>query len=379
MKLPQDLLDEIFNLIYDEYDDNETLRACSLVEKSWVYPTQRLLFSCIDVDIGSYPPWEGRTGPGKAEPFDHTHSLFYFRSRHHGCDTLPRQLPPFRQLQTLTLSGPNFPKNFSQHLEVFSAFQHTLSSLTSDCVEISWPSCFAIVCYFPNLSDLDIISPCSGDDNEEPMVPSRRLHGRLRVDEVMYLTTFLDQLSSMQVAYDELEITREAIFWNTEGPDYQHLINMLFELHQYQRQNQTNTFPGNAVLDLQNCSELQELVLYRPYSCERLCATIASITSQNIHKILYDAVVSPLDADRRQALEDAMCGLVGRLRTLGYEDTPEVEFQLSPDAFDSIQDLCGDFFLKFREDGQLVISTLSGTKRVELSTTQPPSAFGDIL
>ena len=141
----------------------------------------------------------------------------------------------------------------------------------------------------------------------------------------------------------------------------------MFELHQYQRQNQTNTFPGNAVLDLQNCLEFQELVLYQPYSCERLCATIAFITSQNIHKILYDAVVSPLDADRRLALEDAICGFVRRLCMLGYEDTLEVEFQLSPDAFNSVWDLCGDFFLKFREDGRLIISTLSGTKRVELS------------
>ncbi|KAF9790934.1 hypothetical protein BJ322DRAFT_1104579 [Thelephora terrestris] len=363
MKLPRELLDEIFSLIYGEYGGKETLRACSLVERSWVYPAQRLLFYHIVINVATYPSWEGRTRPRKAallyhirslyyraqgrntflewrnrtsspreaELFDHTRSLHYYGYHSDGRDINPRQLPPFRQLQTPTLSGSNI--RYFQHVNPFSAFQNTLSSLRLSCVRFSWPSCFAVVGYFPNLSNLEISSPLRGDNNREPIIPSRPLRGRLIINEfpLAHLSIFLDQLSNMQVAYDELEISREPVFWSFDSRLYQRLINtcekslLTLTLHRYY-----------TALDLQNCLELHTLVFYQPESCERLCATIASITSKSFHKILYE-VVFPLDAPSRLALEDAMCGLVERLCMLGYEDALELEFQFSPDAFNSVR------------------------------------------
>ena len=45
--LPQELLDEI--VAHLPSDDVKTLRACSLVAKSWVYPAQRLLFFFVEL------------------------------------------------------------------------------------------------------------------------------------------------------------------------------------------------------------------------------------------------------------------------------------------------------------------------------------------
>ena len=213
MKLPRELLDEIFSHLQAQ-DDEATLQACSLVAKSWVYPAQKLLFSSVVLNTSTYLLWRKRIRLNKTTLLNHVRSLHYWERdpnppRWSGpprIDGLIRYLPSFRQLRTLTLSRMSVESDFSQQVKIFSVFQHTLSSLSIRLVSLPRSAFIALVDFFPNLKNLEICNPHFCEDDQQPTTLSRPLRGGLHIAGFMLeaLVTFSDQLLRMQVAYDKL-------------------------------------------------------------------------------------------------------------------------------------------------------------------------------
>jgi hypothetical protein len=71
-------------------------------------------------------------------------------------------------------------------------------------------------------------------------------------------------------------------------------------------------------------------------------------------------------------LEDAICGLVESLRTLGYEHTLKLEL---PDIFAHGSGSTGKHFQKFREKGRVMVSDTRSGKIIELTAIRFSLAF----
>lgn len=118
-------------------------------------------------------------------------------------------------------------------------------------------------------------------------------------------------------------------------------------------------------LTLKRCAELGrlEVLTILPGEAER--AVISSITSINLRTIAFPSDThgfsSHVLVDRPHYwnhLDNTACGLVNKLRALGYEHTLELEFQL--ESVDPTLYL-GGFLRNFREKGRVrVVNTSSG-------------------
>ena len=210
--LPQELLEEI--LRYLSSNDSRSLRSCSLVSKWWLDLSRRFLFSSVCIDTATYQSWLDSISPENPELLRHVRSLEYFTERPHTCAlrsavySLLDYLPSFSRLRTLTLRNMDVEARIPDNLEIFLAFQHTLSSLTiADC-SITLRASIAIIGYFPNLGHLEVQRLTFKTDCQLiPRVP-HALHGRLVVElfETGGLAAFTDQLYEVKPGYEELVI-----------------------------------------------------------------------------------------------------------------------------------------------------------------------------
>ena len=219
MNLPHELLDEIFSYLplrdwvpypYSEYGGS--LRACSLVARSWAPPARRRLLSSVAITKKNSQSWKDRISATNTELFSHVRSLRFFAPWDvMNQDLLPVNdffdyLPSFHHLQHLTLRNMRIGPDISERLDVFSAFQHTLSSLTFQYLVLTLSAFIAIVDYFPGLGDLVVDGPTWEIDNQQTPPLSRPLRGRLSINVHEDFPIFPDRLSGLEVEYDELFI-----------------------------------------------------------------------------------------------------------------------------------------------------------------------------
>ena len=213
MNLPQELLDEIFSHLSDRARPS-TLRSCSLVSKSWLTPSRRLLFSRISIDVNKYQPWLEQIPPTNTALLRHARTLTYFIQgyeindlRYHVC-LLRDYLPSFCQLQTLNLCNLDIEPTIPDDLHLFSAFQHTLSSLSFSWVTIAWSSFVALVGNFPQLRKLEIIGTSFREDERPVPEVSHVLCGKLFVDLFTKRSMGLPshRFAELKPEYEELEI-----------------------------------------------------------------------------------------------------------------------------------------------------------------------------
>lgn len=232
MDLPQDVLDEIFGHL--PRDDTEALRACSLVARPWVYPARRLLFSSVAITLNTYKLWKDTISPANTELLRHVRSLHYFARDNRvlrwfppRIDALIDYMPLFCHLQSLTLCDMRVKSDFSEKIEIFSAFQHTLSSLSLQNTSLPWITFVALIDYFPALGTLEILDPFFHEDDQQQTPLSRPLHGDLVIAGFtkQALTILSDRLCGIQVVYDELAIHEDPISRSAPG-HYQHLIDV---------------------------------------------------------------------------------------------------------------------------------------------------------
>lgn len=215
MSLPSELLDEIIG--YLPLDDRKSLRALSLVAKSWVSPAQSRLFSLVVITERNHQSWKDTISPANKELPSHVRWLCYSigsripRGNTRLIDESFDFFPSFHRLRCLFLHSTYIKSDISKRLKVFSTFRHTLSSLLLHNLTLLWSAFIVIVDYFPHVRNLEVSQPRWGIDYEQTPPLSRPLRGRLSIDmsESLALRSFADRFSGLEVEYDELSIVGE--------------------------------------------------------------------------------------------------------------------------------------------------------------------------
>ena len=228
MNLPQELLDEILSHLPPH---DGSFHRCSLVSKSWLEPSRRRLFSSIYIDPYTYKSWLKNVSPANvgllrhvrrleytAQPYeserlpgmpDHSAAQLLDGDRLLGFYNLRDYFPSFCQLNTLVLCNIELEPTITEHLEIFSAFQHTLSSLSLTNFTITWSAFVALVGYFPRLQYLEIWnSSVLVDDTPVPELP-HTLHGRLVIGMRESAKQLVDLFLGLKQEYEELEMATD--------------------------------------------------------------------------------------------------------------------------------------------------------------------------
>ena len=212
LTLPPEIVDKILENIPTYKEGWPTLIACALVATWWTGPSQRRLFSSVQI----YPRNHERFVTSVILPEPKTHLLGHIRSlvHYHRHDCQLRDLAQdcgeyfsaLCNLHSLTcysievggISGGGSPT-------YFSPFRETLTYLSLRGFTTSFSAFVTLVDYFPNITTLWLDWFTLGPD-EKPVLPlSRPLRGKLRVCEVeSSCLEFFDRLAELGLEYEEL-------------------------------------------------------------------------------------------------------------------------------------------------------------------------------
>ena len=213
MYLPAELIDEIISHL--PLHDEESLRNCSLVAKSWLDPCQRRLFRSIRITPDTCQLWLANISPTNAELLRHVRELAYVIKGKHGSwhppcrigDDLRAYLPSFSRLQRLDFGYVDIEPTILDHANLFT-FQHALSSLLLVRVSITWTGFVTLLGYFPNLMNLKVREVSFGADICPPPHLPCALRGRLLVRCVKERdpVPFIDQFVGQKLEYEELVV-----------------------------------------------------------------------------------------------------------------------------------------------------------------------------
>ena len=120
MALPCELVNEIVTYLRCY---KQSLRSCSLVARSWTYPSQKLLYARIYITPETYKTWQEIASPTSAGLFHHVLSLTF--SRFQSLYALHEyHLKSFHRLRHFALH--NIGDIESNTVDLFPAFQSTL-------------------------------------------------------------------------------------------------------------------------------------------------------------------------------------------------------------------------------------------------------------
>jgi len=213
MDLPQELIDEIIDHIPQH--DWKSLLNCSLLAKSWVYPSRRRIFRAVDVfEARRLKLWLAKIPPTKLEILQHVRSLYYKipqppDSFHPSSNPLHDYLPSLCQLERLTLFSGFLPS--PTQIEGYTAFQHTISYLSLQCCTATTNGLVTLVNYFPNLTHLDLFDLGHLVD-VQPIPPFSRPLEKLSVTE-FYDDGGLDLLDQLMALYPQCEEVAVRMNW----------------------------------------------------------------------------------------------------------------------------------------------------------------------
>ena len=204
MILPFELVDEILTHLQH---DKRALANCSLVAKSWTYPSQRLLFAFINLIPENHKAWQ-KNGPQNAEMMQYVRTLTCSGSRSFRVlhDDHSRS---FYRLQYLALQA--ITPIESNALNLFLAFRDTLSSLSLEYVSLTWSTFVGLINYFPNLREL-LFHDSSLETDHSPIPPlSRPLRGTLCLSTLSasHFSTLSRGIAGLEPEYDRLEIIHD--------------------------------------------------------------------------------------------------------------------------------------------------------------------------
>lgn len=353
--------------------------SCSLVSKAWLEPSRRLLFAnaSVSVDVENCQSWLDDISPTNSRLLHHVRSFTYFAERRGPPDprysiyTLREYLPSLYRLHTLTFRNMDIEPEISEHLYLFSAFQHTLVSLSLSQVSVAWSAFVALIGHFPNIKDLEILWVSFETDGRPIPPPARALRGRLSTDLIERTSAdiFIDRFPSLRLEYEEL-----VIFWKFE-PRLLAAVEKSLKYLKFVRQIRTSPaepdisrsepsrFPAN--LDLSRCSELRQLEVCVENHRPQELMLISSIASTNFRKLVF------VSRELRKLFhfvefgwaefDDMICGLVDRLRSSRYNHTLEVEFRT--ESVELGEEHYSTILPKFREKGRVEI-VVEGSDRM---------------
>lgn len=328
MHFPPELLDRIFGYFDILLWGCISLKKFSLVAKSWVYPSQRRIFETVYISERQLWSWLGNISPKNVELLGHIRSLTYDMDATprvgidpaRRMDVLRDYLPSFRQLRSLYLVCTPIPSP-PQQVQVFSAFQHTMSYFSLSNSVVTTSALVALVNYLPNLTHLDFLNLTYHTDDESIPPLSRPLLRKLsitqfRTENDLYL---LDQLFEVGLKFDEVDATRlgfgsNEVTWqqfttrviDAFGANAQRLVlrgcpECMCALPEFfnmdSRITYNNSFADTRSLPtLSHCRELRELTVFGSLRGTVEPNLISSITSANISKITL--VQSPTFQER---------------------------------------------------------------------------------
>ena len=199
MSLPPELVDKILTHLQH---DKRALRTCSLVAKSWAYPSQKLLFASIYLTPKIYERRLENASSMSTEVLRHAHTLTcrqFFPYNFPSGD----YLKSLHRLQHLTLG--NMGHIVSIPPDLFLGFPETLSSLSLDWVLIPWSTFVGLIDYFTHLRELHFHRSSFGTDSFDVPPLSRPPRGKLWFSE-SDLSTLSQGIAGLYPEYDQLEI-----------------------------------------------------------------------------------------------------------------------------------------------------------------------------
>src|SRR5258708_3715394 len=162
MDLPQELIDKIIGILAS---DVPSLHSCSLVATSWIQPSRRRLFKNILISRDTHQRWLDRISPTNAELLYNIRSFAYISDSNarggnprapYRIDSFHHYLPSLCRLETLGLQFMSLGPDVPQQIGLFSAFQHTLSSLFLRNCHVTSSAFITLINHFPLLADLKL-------------------------------------------------------------------------------------------------------------------------------------------------------------------------------------------------------------------------------
>ena len=212
--LPPEILDKILENVPTDRGGRRTLMACALVAAWWTGPSQRHLFSSVEIHERNYKRWMNGVvlSESKDHLLEHVRSLQYacfvgYRMRHPPGGSR-NYLSALRNLHSLTLCHTRVEHiSETEFRACFSTFRETLTSLSLDNVTTSLSTFVTLVDYFPNITTLRLDS-FELEPSSEPVPPlSRPLRGKLHLRDVDdHHSRSLDQFVNLDLEYEELVI-----------------------------------------------------------------------------------------------------------------------------------------------------------------------------
>ena len=215
MELPSDLIIEIVGHIPP--DDKQSFWNCLLAAKSWIHPSQRHLFKAIWIYPQNLGLWPNNVSPRSVALLGHVQFLAYRqrdRMVYPGARTgepvdcaLHDYLPSFRQLRYFALSLAHVIPLFPE-MELFFAFQHTLSDITLSGCNTTTNTLVTVINYFPNFIHLHLYD-LDHHKEDKLTIPLARCHL-----EKLYIAQWpthsleaLKELLKQGLDFDELIVT----------------------------------------------------------------------------------------------------------------------------------------------------------------------------
>ena len=351
MKLPQELLDEI----HGHQDDKQSLRNFSLVSKPWLDPSRRRLFETVKIRQETLESWWNIIPPTNDGVLRHVRSLTYlaaidiFRTlfpSEYCLDVIREYFPSLPQLRHFSL-GSRRLNVISRDIDMFSPFRHTLVRLSLEHRNVKIGTFVTLINYFPNLNRLDLSGLFRMEDYEPTPPLSRQLLRELHVRGGDLDANFLDRLSELGLAFEEIVLNAQPIrvqpverIVNAVGVSVKRLrlldpletcMCITLETEPTARRTE-HSFPSDntGTTTLSRCQELQELEMILSYPGEEIANIISSITSTSIRKMTF--VHNPWVGCRSyhryhtawEKLGNHLCRFVDRL---GCERELEVDFR----------------------------------------------------
>ena len=167
--MPQNVPPEICDLIIDHlHDDPDTLRACSLVSKTWIHRSREHLFNEIEFQDKSQPLlWKTYFPKPSNSPAHHAKFLSF------GSKTIKAYVSFIESFTNLTYLQVwvDGPAGREPGLNVSCNLLPTLTTLCVRFNVIKSSQLFALVGSFPSIKDL-VVSGLRITDNEDNFLPS---------------------------------------------------------------------------------------------------------------------------------------------------------------------------------------------------------------
>ena len=213
MILPPEILDNILERIPADNEGRPTLIACASVATWFTGPSQRRLFSSVNIHQRNYKRWMSGAvlSESKARLLEYVRSLSYSRGPCYEMRDLlwdsGEYFSALCNLHSLTLYNITVEHISEEEFHTcFSAFRETLACLSLDRLTTSFSEFVTLVGYFPNITTLQLRSFRLKRD--EGSLPPRRLllRGKLRISIQADSPKFLDRFARLGLEYEELVI-----------------------------------------------------------------------------------------------------------------------------------------------------------------------------